>query len=239
MFCILIVTEVTKLHTLVKILQIVYFTKKNFIVCILHLNFYKKDNSCEVSMNTENTSIDRYLEISFFEAHEFPMSLWAHSSPAQTQWPCPPQCQQPLFHTSYVAWNGVCISNCWVERNRNSVKLVYEYENLLMRMWIFYGIWKQEVQLTSGRLHTRNWHISSPPQDPVVFHICFFLFIPPSCFFSFLFQKHEPNMAGLALPSLLSLYSFTLIYFSPLECKLHERVMFPTVSLEFLVSGTE
>lgn len=75
MFCILIVTEVTKLHTLVKILQIVYFIKKNFIVCILHLNFYKKDNSCEVSMNTENTSIDRYLEISFFEAHEFPMSL--------------------------------------------------------------------------------------------------------------------------------------------------------------------
>lgn len=168
----------------------------DFIVCTSHLNFYKEGNSQLWRKHYEHWKyFPRCLQTFHFLR---PMSSY------EVSLHLPRSSDLALLHVNSpfsipLTRQSVCVSNDWLERTGIHSSWLRYYVNLLTRTWVFYGIWKQEIQLTSGRRETRNWHISSPPQDPVVSNICFFPVICTSCFFTFLFQKHEPNMAGPTL----------------------------------------
>lgn len=109
---------------------------------------------------------------------------------------------------SQITWKTYNLPNLIQEKINNlSIFLsIKEIEILVINLPIkkTLKIWKQEVQLASGRSEIRNSCISSPYQGPMVSHIFFF---PFSCCFSFLFQKHEPNMPSLAWPPIIFIKS--------------------------------
>lgn len=81
-------------------------------------------------------------------------------------------------------------------------------------------IWKQEVQLASGRSEIRNRCISSPYQGPMVSHIFFF----PSLYcFSFLFMRNMSQICP-ALPGLLSILWSLISKFSERMRLIHLEV---------------